>query len=107
MVYSIGPSREVTSETLRCDRVRVRSEAWTIQSGSYKIITETDINPSHANEGNLYSPANIIAIGSNRVLVESTLKTGSKLYILCGEKAELPLPWKRYEILDKRPDTSG
>jgi hypothetical protein len=49
-----------------------------IHSSSHKIITETGINPSHANQGDLYSPANIIAISSDRVTLKSTLENGSK-----------------------------
>ncbi len=70
----------MTSETLCCDRVRVRSEAWIIQSGSHKFVTETGIKPgpSDADQNNLYSPANIISIRSDCVPLEDTLENGSK-----------------------------
>lgn len=106
MVYSGGPSVKVAGEILHRDRVRdTRSVSRMIQSGSHKIITGAGINPSDVNQNDLYSPTNIIAIGGDRVTVESTLKRGSKIYTLGS--VELPFPWKRYGILDKRPDTAG
>jgi hypothetical protein len=63
----------------------------------------TGINPvtvaSRANRGNLYSPANVIAIRSDRVTLDSTLENDVN-YRISAEEAELPLPGKRYEILD-------
>jgi hypothetical protein len=50
VVYSVGSSVKVAGEILYRDRVRdTRSVSRMIQSGSHKIITETGINPSHAN----------------------------------------------------------
>jgi hypothetical protein len=59
------------------------------------------INPgaSHANQGNLYSPASVIAIRRDRVTLDGTLENDVK-YRYSAEKAGLPLPGKRYEILD-------
>lgn len=54
---------------------------------------------AHANQGNLYSPANVIAIRRDRVTLDSTLENDVN-YRYSAEKAKLPLPGKRYEILD-------
>jgi hypothetical protein len=80
VVNSVGSSRKVTGEILCCDCVRDRPRLWVIQSGSHKTVTETGIKPgpSNANQGDLYSPANIISISSDRVTLKSTLENGSK-----------------------------
>lgn len=80
VVNSIGSSRKVTGEILCCDCVRDRSGLWVIQSGSHKTVAKTGIMhwPSHVNKGDLYSPANVIAISSDRVALKSTLENGSK-----------------------------
>jgi hypothetical protein len=59
------------------------------------------INPgaSHANQDNLYSPANVIAIRRDRVTLHSTLEDDVN-YRYSAEKAELPLPGKRYKKLN-------
>jgi len=60
---------------------------------------ESTLGPHMPNQGDLYSPANIIAIGSDRVTLKSTLENESKSYSRHStEKVELPFPWKRYEI---------
>jgi hypothetical protein len=83
VVYSGGPSVKVAGEILHCDHVRdTRSVSRMIQSGSHKIITGTGINPPYANQNDLYSPTNIIAIGSDRVTIENALKRRSKIYTL-------------------------
>ena len=80
VIYSSRPSFKVAGEILHRDRVRdIRSISRVIQSGSHKIITKTRINPPNANQRDLYSPTNIIAIGGDRVLLESTLKRRSEL----------------------------
>jgi hypothetical protein len=101
VVYSVGSSVKVTGETLCCDRVRDRPRTWVIQSGSHKAVTETGITPgsSHAKQGNLYPPANVIAIRRDRVILHSILENEVN-YRYSAENAELPLPGKHYEILD-------
>jgi hypothetical protein len=80
VVNSVGSSHKVTGEILCCDRIRDRSRTWIIQSGSHKTVTGTGIKPgpSHANQGNLYSPANVIAISCDGVTLENTLENGGK-----------------------------
>jgi len=62
-------------------------------------MIEIDPGAPHANQGNLYSPANVIAIRRDRVTLASTLESDvNDKY--SAEKVGLPLPGKRYEILD-------
>ena len=78
MVYSIGSSRKVTGEILCRDSVRDSSRTWILQSGSHETVPKImmGINPgaSRADQGNLYSPANVIAIRRDRVTLDSILE---------------------------------
>ena len=47
--------------------------------------------PSHANQNDIYSPASIIAIRRDRVMLASTLGNGNKFHRYSAEKAELYL----------------
>ena len=89
VVYSAGSRVEVPSEILHRDSVRdTGTVSRMIQSGGHEIITEKGINTIqlHSNQGNLCSPANIIAIRSDRVTLESTLENGSKSQMSCRER---------------------
>lgn len=71
---------------------------WIAQSGIHKIVAETRIKLSHANRGSHHLPASIIAIGSNVVMLEHTLKFHNYIIDIPRKKIEgLPLPWKRYK----------
>lgn len=78
MVYSIGSNRKVTGEILCRDSVRDRSRIWIIQSGSHetvpKIMIGINLGTSHADQGNLYSPTNVIAIRRYCVTLDSILE---------------------------------
>ena len=80
MVYALRARLKVTSKILCYGRVRDTTVTRIIQSGLHKLIADTGIKPWYK-EDSTYSPASIIAIRSDRMLLENALGPISKLYV--------------------------